>query len=155
MKRKNKLLVIFLVCSLTVFIGFFIVNRKKKAEYITHREKGEALLQQARSGVAFYFPLVREAEAEFKKALEMKEDDSDTHTDLGIVAGIYGHYEIAEKEFLRALEINFKNTFAWNNLAKAYWDQGKKDEAKDAWRRSLEIDSNQSKIRQLLQKAEG
>lgn len=141
----------FLLFSL-LGLGVLIVYKNNSDGYLAHRKKGEILLVQAQSGAAFYLPLVREAEKEFQEAVKRKDNDSDTHANLGIIAGIYGDYETAEKELKKALEINPKNTFALNNLGKTYWDQGKKEEAKSAWQKSLSLNSNQSKVREFLKK---
>ena len=120
--------------------------------FVAYREKGELFLSQAKSGEAFSLATVRDAERELLGAVKLAEYDAATHISLGIIAGIYGDYERAEVELLRAIEINPRDTLAWNNLAKAYWDQGKKEEAKSAWRESLKINPNQPEIRKAIRK---
>lgn len=115
-----------------------------------YTEKGELLLSRARSGPAFHLATVNMAEEEFSRALELAEYDVQTHTNLGIIYGIYGDYEKSEKEFLRALEINPGSVLAWNNLAKAYLDQRKKAEARDAWEESLKINPRQPEIKKAI-----
>mgnify|MGYP001602333225 CR=1 FL=1 len=120
--------------------------------HIAARSRGELLLRQAKSGIGFYLPAVNEAEGEFVKALERAPWDFESHLNLGIVYGIYGNYALAEKEFKKAIEIHPASTLAWNNLAKAYFDQKKMGEAKNAWEESLKVDANQPEVRKALKR---
>lgn len=158
MKEKLIVLSIFLLSmslSGLVFSQWFfqseeeIIIEQCQAECQLHKEKGEALLNQAKDGRLYFLPSVRQAEEEFNRALEFG-DDSRIHVNLGIIAGIYGDYPKAYDEFNTALKMDPKNTYALNNLAFAYYDQGRFYKAYALWRKSLKINPDQPEVRKLV-----
>ncbi|MFC1624970.1 tetratricopeptide repeat protein [Patescibacteria group bacterium] len=161
----KKLKSIFLLLIVLTFIGVYFLFQSKNdksevksiyketlsQEALEIRNQAEEILLESRSGNMFYLPKIKEAEEEFKRVLAFGED-SDTYANLGIIYGIYGEFEHSEEYFIKALDLNPKNTFALNNLAKAYYDQKKLDLAKETWEKSLKVDINQSEVKNQLNK---
>lgn len=61
------------------------------------------------------------------------------HHQTGIRLFKEGRFSEAEKEFLRAIEINPEFVEAHNNLGLAYWRQGKKTQAIERYKKSLDM----------------
>lgn len=109
--------------------------------FVPYQLLGETYLEQEKPGLAIEV---------LTKSIDVYPYDSNSHMLLGVAYGMKKKWSDAESEFLKAVEIDSKNTLAWNNLAKAYWDQSKKEEAKEAWRQSLKINPNQPEVRKVL-----
>ncbi|UCE17303.1 MAG: tetratricopeptide repeat protein [Gemmatimonadota bacterium] len=59
-------------------------------------------------------------------------------------------FELAIVAFQRALELDSEFVEAYNNLGTLYALRGWNEEAKEQWKRSLELNSNQPEIRENL-----
>ena len=80
-----------------------------------------------------------EAEASYRRALEIKPDFDEAHSNLGITLQDFGRLDEAEARYRRALEINPDFAEAHNNLGITLREQGRLVEAEASYRRTLEI----------------
>jgi spermidine synthase/tetratricopeptide (TPR) repeat protein len=95
------------------------------------------------------------AELEMRKALALDDTDSITHQRMGSIFGMQkNRLLLAEKELLRAVELDPKNYLAFENLGILYRLTGKTEKAIQALRRSLEIYPNQEGVEKALAKLE-
>lgn len=87
--------------------------------------------------------------AAYDRAIELMPGDSRVHLNRG-GAYIVGHQQgragwraRARADFERAVELDPRSTFAWNNLGWVRAEEGDVDGAIAAFRRTLELDPNQ------------
>jgi Flp pilus assembly protein TadD len=71
----------------------------------------------------------QEAIPYFEKAIALAEDDHRLHNSLGVAYDVLGKRQDAEKEYLRALQLNPAHAPAHNNLGLLYLRQSKYDDA--------------------------
>ena len=83
--------------------------------------------------------MVDEAEACWRRALELKPDQVRTHNNLGVALKQQGKLDEAMASYRRALELKPDYAEAYNNLANALWEQGKIPEAEACWHRTIEL----------------
>jgi tetratricopeptide (TPR) repeat protein len=95
-----------------------------------------------------------EAEEYLEKAIGIKHNYPIAHYNLGIVYFQRRDYAGAEKELLTATEQLPQLFQAWNMLGRTYLRLGRKEEARAAFQRSLEIMPRQEEIQQILGKIE-
>jgi Tfp pilus assembly protein PilF len=62
-----------------------------------------------------------------------------------------GDYAKAVEAFQKAAEHRSDNFFYWKNLAHAYYMSGEKDEAENAFNRSLALNQNQADVREFME----
>jgi len=90
-----------------------------------------------------YRRLQRQADAErtYQRALELQPDSWVTRNNYASYLFAVGQqrYGDAEAQYKRALEIVPDNARLWYNLGGTHWYQGKRDEARAAFRKSLEL----------------
>ena len=75
------------------------------------------------------------AEQMLRMVLEEEDRYADVHDMLGVIAHARGNFQVAEKHFERALEINPAYTEAALNLAVTYNDRGKYEKAREVYSR--------------------
>jgi serine/threonine-protein kinase len=98
-------------------------------------------------GPLFYFghvprePGLGQMRAAARRALELDDRLGEAHVAMGIIDFFYDwNWPAAEREFVRATELNPGDAHAWHMLANLRRASGRTDEAIAARRRSLEID---------------
>ena len=68
-------------------------------------------------------------------------ESSTLHSNAGLCYVRLGRFEQAEDAFHRAIRVNDKNAFAWNNLASLYFRQGDYEQALEYAETAIEIDA--------------
>ena len=81
----------------------------------------------------------KEAEASFRRALEIKPDYAEAHSNLGVTLREQGRLTEAEASYRRALEIKPDYAEAHSNLGNILLEQGRPTEAEASYRRALKI----------------
>ena len=81
-----------------------------------------------------------EAEAGYRRALELKPDFAEAHNNLGLTLQAQGRLAEAEASYRRVLELQPDWADTHNNLGVTLWDQGRQAEAEASYRRALEIE---------------
>ncbi len=94
--------------------------------------------------------MLKEAEVEFKRAVEKKPDYSRGHNNLGAVYLQQNRLDDAIKEFKLAIKYDPNNAEAYNNLGVAYCNRQKYTEARDLFRKALELNPGYEKARENL-----
>ena len=79
---------------------------------------------------------------------EDRRDDAKAQVDFGIKVAQKKLWREATYRFEKAVEIDPTYPAAWNNLGIAYEEQGRFDEANKAYTKALELDGNNTLIRQ-------
>jgi tetratricopeptide (TPR) repeat protein len=83
---------------------------------------------------------LEEARAALERVFERDGRNPTAHQNLALV-GLYGQrWTECEGQARQALALNDELPLAWNYLAIALYNQGKRREALDAWQRSVELD---------------
>ena len=77
-----------------------------------------------------------------------KRSDAESQVDFGIKVAQKKLWREATYRFEKAVEIDPTYPAAWNNLAIAYEEQGKLDDANKAYTRAIELDPDNILIRQ-------
>lgn len=75
-------------------------------------------------------------------------DDAAAQVEFGIAVARVGLWDEAEYRWKRATEIDPTYAAAWNNLGIAYEQNGRFEEALDAYETALDLDSNNVNIQQ-------
>lgn len=109
--------------------------------YLNYANLGQVYLQEDKSDQAI--PVL-------KKSISLVSQYSISHILLGTAYGLQKDWRNSEGELLKATAISPKNNITWNNLASTYWNQGKRDKAKESWLKSLAIDQNQPEIQAII-----
>lgn len=86
---------------------------------------------------------LREASAQFERALALDPNNAPAHQNLGIVALRARDLAGAEQQLQRALQLNPRLPLALNTLGVVYAQQGDTARAQDAWKRALALDARQ------------
>jgi tetratricopeptide (TPR) repeat protein len=87
-------------------------------------------------------PKSAEAEAAYRKALQLKPDDPQAHTDLGIALRTQGKLAEAEAAHRKAVKIKPDYADGYNNLGAVLSDLGELPEAVAAFRKAIELQPN-------------
>jgi len=103
--------------------------------------QGTSLLRQRR---------FTEAEACFRQALCLQDDDPDVLNNLGTAVWEQGRVPEAMAYYLRAHQFKPRDFGILNNLGIALWDQGRPERAVVFYRRALEIEPNSFDARMNL-----
>lgn len=123
-----------------------IFNRAVKAVSKTRAIKdpyieGKLANEHARLGDQYYnLGRLKEAIAEYKKALRLRPKYPDIITQLGIFYRESGNLEAAIKTFIKAQEINPKYLPAFIHLGIIYYMKGFVDMAIKEWKKALAVD---------------
>jgi Flp pilus assembly protein TadD len=80
-------------------------------------------------------------------AMADRRSDAKEHVDWGITCALKNLWPQAVTQFEKATEIDPKYAAAWNNLAIAYEQTGKFDDARKAYDKALAIDHSNQFIR--------
>lgn len=114
----------------------------------------------------------KEAIEYFKRITEIEEENEEAYFNLGVIYGKLAlediqvdeywenhtdeedFFENSIKNYLNCIEINPKNKYAYNNLAVLYDALDWTDKAKEMIEKSLEIDSDQDDLRDMLDELE-
>lgn len=91
------------------------------------------------------------AEVILKKAISLSPGLASAHINLGVAYANTGRYKEALAEIDKALELNPTNKIALNLSAEIYLVLGRPREAKNAFERSLAVDSEQPEIKRRLE----
>lgn len=91
-----------------------------------------------------------EAEALYKKAIELAPDNANAHNGLGLVFFWKDDYSSAESEFRKASELSPTSAAILANLGDALRQQDKYDEAIEVFQRALKIDPEDSVTMNML-----
>lgn len=71
------------------------------------------------------------------------------HNDLGVVYYKKGNYELAEKEFLKALKKDKNFYLAYFNLANLYYKKGNLEKSIEYFKKALELNRNDDVLNNL------
>ena len=93
---------------------------------------------------------VERAETEFEEACRLGRWDAPVHNYIGLVYGRFGQYDRAIEMFRRATEAKPTSVRAWNNLGKASFLAGDREQARRAWNRSLKVLPGQTDVLESL-----
>ena len=86
-------------------------------------------------------PVWQDKARESVRQAELRHPDlPEVHMISGWMERTSGHYEAAEKHFLRAIEIQPGNADAWRRLGQTYGTAGRKDEALSALKKAVQLD---------------
>jgi len=96
-----------------------------------HKNLGNVYLSMSKPG---------EAEACYRRVIELDGSDADAINNLGNILADTGRYDEAEQSYKRAIEINPAYAGAFNNLGNLYLDRGRIEEAVTSFLRTLELD---------------
>jgi len=92
----------------------------------------------------------QEAEAHFRRSIELKGNVSRTHADFAELLHHMGNKEAAEAEYRRALELDPSNAIAIMNLGTLLRDSGRFSEATELYKRARDLpDLDEESRRQL------
>jgi Flp pilus assembly protein TadD len=91
-----------------------------------------------------------EAAMMFDRASALARNSETIHNYLGTIYGRLGDLGRAEREFLEAIRIKPISIRAWNNLAQARLLAGNVAGAREAWGRSLAVETAQPEVHRLL-----
>ena len=94
------------------------------------------------------------AQKVYKKAVELKPDSAEIHTNLGLTLYEMGLFLQAEKEYKDALKIDKNFVLAYNGLGILYAKMKRFDEAATFWQEGLILDPENSDIKNNLKKLE-
>jgi protein O-mannosyl-transferase len=83
-----------------------------------------------------------EAEAYFRRAIELDSNNAEAHLNLGGIYAEKGNMDLAESQFRIALSISPLNVTAHNVLGKLYYDSGRLQEAEEQFRESIQVEPN-------------
>jgi Flp pilus assembly protein TadD len=87
----------------------------------------------------------KEALASFEKAIELNPDNSYAHNNAGL-ALIYGkQYDEAVEELEQAVESEPVEGYMWNNLGMAYEQLDRLEDAREAYGKAADMDSDKAK----------
>lgn len=107
--------------------------------------KAGVLDEHRNLGIAFYkTQMFDEAAREYRRMVEIKQDDPDARFYLGMIHFRKAEYAEAATEFLEAIAIDPKLAPAYNNLGLALEIMGELDDAARQYRRALELSSQAS-----------
>ncbi|MDI6740040.1 MAG: tetratricopeptide repeat protein [Candidatus Edwardsbacteria bacterium] len=102
--------------------------------------KAGVLDEHRNLGIAFYkTQMFDEAAREYRRMVEIKQDDPEARFYLGMIHFRKGEYAEAATEFLEAIAIDPKLASAYNNLGLALELMGEYEDAARQYRRALEI----------------
>jgi eukaryotic-like serine/threonine-protein kinase len=93
---------------------------------------------------------LKAAETHSKKALELAENHSESHTALGFALSTGGNYEMAEKEFLRAIELDSNSYDAHYLFARMSFSKGDIERASEFFLKASEIRKDDVQSASLL-----
>jgi tetratricopeptide (TPR) repeat protein len=82
----------------------------------------------------------REAEGDFKRAIQLDHHFADARNNLGVVEYERGKYGGAIKEYRRAIKIKPNSASFYNNLGAAYFSKKKWKEATEAYSTAIQLD---------------
>lgn len=103
----------------------------------TEKEKAEAHYFM---GLSYYkLNNLKEAEAEYKKAISINPDYAPAHSSLSAVYLKYGKFDQAAESAKKAIRLDPNFSWAHNNLAIAYMDTGRLDEAIEEFTNAISI----------------
>ena len=98
-----------------------------------HYKRGNTLFSQHK---------YTEAEAEFRKAIELDPNDANAHNGLGLALSNQLKYAEAEAEYRKAIELNPNDAIAHSNLGIALTQQQRLAQAEAEFRKAIKIDPN-------------
>lgn len=82
---------------------------------------------------------LKEAESEFKKAIEADSNNPDFHNNLGVTYFRQGRIQEAQKEYKKAIELDANISIFHSNLGELYHEQGRLEDALKEMKMALEI----------------
>ncbi len=135
-KREKVLLVILIILISTLPYNFSLYNR---------------LLNIYRSEEIYTFKALKFEDPEALSRLKQRIDSGNASVDDYIVSGLLskrrGDFEIAEKMYKKAIELNASNTIAYNNLGNLYLITEKYDEALTQYNNALNLEPQSAVVR--------
>ncbi|MFH1725975.1 MAG: tetratricopeptide repeat protein [Elusimicrobiota bacterium] len=121
--------------------GHAMLELKRLSAPTAHFHRGNELLAKGDP---------RRAEQAFLREIEENPLNAHAHNNLGAICVGQKRWEDGLKHLREAAALNPFFTKAHNNLGTAYAGMGKTEAAREAWRRSLEIDPDQPNITRYL-----
>jgi|GEM_PF-4036842 len=114
-----------------------IKNIFKKEQATTYKFSEETYLERGRDYIKKKD--LNNAEAEYKKAVEVNPKNSDTHNTLGVIYYNKNMFDKALAEYRLSIEINPKNPRPYYNISLIYGRQGKFDESIAEAKKAIEL----------------
>ena len=93
----------------------------------------------------------QEAEAHFRRSIDLKDDVSRTHADFAELLHHMGMKEEAETEYRKALELDPSNAIAIMNLGTLLRDSGRFSEATELYRQAKDLPDLDEESRKQLE----
>jgi len=109
-------------------------------ENALHHAPNVALYHKNLGNVYLSMAKAIEAEACYRRAIELDDNDADSNNNLGNIFADAARYIEAEQCYKRAIEINPSFAGACNNLGNLYLDRGRTGEAIESFLHTLELD---------------
>ncbi len=141
-KRPNLLIVILILVILLTFTLFHMENFKNGLSFWTNaaRTSPHSTLAHRNLGAMYYLGgFLNEAEAEYKKSLELNPKEQMAHNNLGLIYASRGRFKEAEEEYKKEFEVNPLYDDAIFNLGLLYYKEGKFNQAEYLWKKTIEI----------------
>lgn len=129
------------VATSSIAEGKKSLSKQAKEKCIEHQERGSKLDDEGDTAGAV---------AEYKKSLEYDADDPNTLFNIGIVYLKINQPSEAEKVFARLSKILPNDSEVFNLLGIAHSGAGNKPEAIKAWERSLSLQPDQQKVKDMI-----
>ncbi len=129
------------VATSSIAEGKKSLSKQAKEKAIQHQEKGSKFDDEGDFANAVI---------EYKKSLEYDSEDPNTLFNLGIVYLKINKPEEGEKVFERLTKLLPNDNEVFNLLGIAYSGAGKRSEAIKAWEKSLSIQPEQDKVKEMI-----
>jgi tetratricopeptide (TPR) repeat protein len=126
----------------TDILGEIVNAAKEPATNINEDKKIKALDFFVRANEAYDAKELSQAEALYRKAIEIDSKYHFAYNNLGNVLADLKRYDEAEAAYRKVIEIDPNNVIAYNNLGDTLSDSKRYDEAEAACRKAIELDPN-------------
>lgn len=136
------LLIILIFSCVTIYRNKYYKNKLNFWQNATTTSPSFAF-NHSNLGAMYYLDgRIDGAEIEYKKALELNQNEPMVHNNLGLVYANQGKLKEAEEEYKKEMEVNPGYDNAYFNLGLLYFGEGRNDEAVTNWKKTLQINPN-------------
>ena len=151
--RPELLCVLAIICLFFYLSADYSVHFQDKTafwEYAVKRSPHSSLAQYNLGSIYNAQGKLDEAEARFRKSLELNPNQRYAHNSLGRIYDRRGMVEKAEAEYGMEIKNTPYNETAYLNLADIYMRQGKSGKAEELWEAALRLNPDDTRIRKML-----
>ncbi|MBI5047865.1 MAG: tetratricopeptide repeat protein [Deltaproteobacteria bacterium] len=140
-----------LLCGIISFIFMGVANAGEKTAAVSKQEAEKLAIEHQTYGNKYDDNgQFKEAIEEYKKSLEYVSDNAETLFNLAIVYLKANKPTEAAVTLEKLVKLSANDAEGYTLLGIAYRGCGKETEAKSAWERSLEINPDQPKVKEML-----